>query len=368
MPLSELANEILLHIFSSCNSVHDALALASTSRHMHSLLNSSHRLPILYQAAEAQFGPLHDVTRLVTYNVSQPPTIPRPAPPRSFALLKRLLEVGRTANAWAEIYPQQKWRGGDSSSRRFLTSMERYNLRRACYRIWLYNLAFHSPFYPRATRLSPPIVRQRAALLRPWPARELAEMLDLHSILRQVLHSYICPSNGTVIRRHRARYPDDPFPMVAVTSPGRYAREHGAYHHSSVQFHSTPHTTNYLYSAPTRNHRCGYKENYGIAVEGWGDEISHYYVIEDMLKLDPSQLLYLYTRILETKAGPVFNPGVSAKGLVESYVAGLAGGEWFENNGETFAETVGFVEGERGGELGDLKGLVEDGVEGIARV
>ena len=109
-------------------------------------------------------------------------------------------------------------------------------------------------------------------------------------------------------------------------------------------------------------------EIHGTTLEGWGDEITHYYVLEDMLKLDPSQLLYLYTSIVSTGGGPGFDAGQSSKGLVEAFVGGLSeGGGWFENNGETLAETVGFVVGERGGDVWDIRGMIDEGIEGVVR-
>ncbi|KAL9102878.1 MAG: hypothetical protein Q9163_002030 [Psora crenata] len=369
MHFTSLANELVLHIFQSCTSIADLLSLASTCRHFHSILHSSsHRLPTLYLAAHAQYGPLTDAIRLVTHNSSQPAHLPRPAPPQSLTLLRQLMEVGRIANAWADLYPSQKWRGADSASRRLLTESERYRLRRACYRLWLYSLAFHTPFYPRTTRLSPPVVRIRAQLLRPWFTDELAELLDLQTIFRQILQSTICPSNGTVIRKHKQRYPDDPFPLISVTHPGKYASQHAGFHRQIGAFHSTLHSSHLLPFAPTEKYQRTQQEIHGTTLEGWGDEITHYYVLEDMLKLNPSQLLYLYSSIVNTSAGPGFNAGQSLKGLVEAFVAGLGeGGGWFENNGETLAETVGFVVGERGGDVGDVRAMVEDGMEGVVR-
>ena len=54
------------------------------------------------------------------------------------------------------------------------------------------------------------------------------------------------------------------------------------------------------------------------------------------------------------------------KSQVEAYVREL--GEWFVNNGETFSETLGFVVRQRGGDMEELKMLVEDGEAGIALV
>lgn len=104
---------------------------------------------------------------------------------------------------------------------------------------------------------------------------------------------------------------------------------------------------------------------YGMSVEGWGDEIAHYYVLEDMLKLDPGQLMYLYEQLSDgTGAAMSFNAGWSSKGLVESFVAGV-GGDWFENNGETLAETIQFVVNERGGDGRQLREAVEHGCLGL---
>ena len=111
-------------------------------------------------------------------------------------------------------------------------------------------------------------------------------------------------------------------------------------------------------------------------MEGWGDDITQYYVVEDMLKCDPGQLMQLFTSVtgdLELLqsgigsnygGGGVVMPG-NPKGVVEHFVVGL--GEWFENNGETLCETVGQVLGDRGGDVAALREGVEEGWEGIAR-
>ena len=378
MSFTYLPNEILLHILQSCNSIADVLALGACCQHLHSILQaSSNRLPTLFLAAEAEYGPLADAINLVTHNDSQPAHLPRPSPPLSFALLRQLISVGRTANSWADLYPFQKWRGPSSSLRRFLTDNERHLLRRAIYRTWLYSLAFHNQLYSRTARRSPPVIRQRALLLRSWPTSELAELLDFQSILRQMLSSIITPSNGTVIRRHKQRNPDDPFPLVSVTHPAKYAIMHGNAINATPQdrlaqcantgvFHGSPTAEQLQPFAASAKYTRTHKELHGTTLEGWGDEISHYYVLEDMFKLHPGQILYLYSAIMEATQGS-FHSGQSAKGLVESFVAGIEGaGSWFENNGETLGETVGFVVGERGGDAGEIRAMVEDGMAGIA--
>ena len=358
MHITDLANELLLHILQSSNDITSLLALSATCKHFHSIL-TSHRLPTLYQAAEAQYGPISDAIRVVTHNESQLTHIPRPAPPQSLALLKRLIEVGRVANQWVAVYPSQKWRGEDSSSRRLLNGLECYKLRRACYRMWLYTLAFHTSRHVRTTRLHPQVIRTRAILIRPWPSDQLAEMLDLHGIFRQVLHSQICPSNGTVLRRHRQRYPDDHLPLVITTGFAK-ARDDCAGFQQGY-FHSTPQVSR-LSMGKSYGHRHG-------TVEGWGDEITQYYVVEDMLKLDPGQLMHLFECVVGQVRpdNGVFvhhDHSTGSKGMVEHFVAGL--GDWFENNGETLVETVGAVVRDRGDNMATLQENVEDGCEGIA--
>lgn len=105
-------------------------------------------------------------------------------------------------------------------------------------------------------------------------------------------------------------------------------------------------------------------------VVGWGDDISHYYVVEDMLKLDPGQLLYLFesatgnSLTASPALGFVIHDSDASlskvkRGAVEAFVGGL--GDWFENNGETLVETMsGVLEG-RGEDLMELKEEVMDG-------
>lgn len=362
MLLTDLATELLLHIFQSLPTIPSVIALASTCRHFRTLI-STHRLPLLYLAAEAQLGPLPDAIRLVTHNSTQPVHIDRAPPPQSLALLQRLLVVGRVANKLATLYPAQKWYGTElSSSRRSLTDLETRRLRRSVYRLWLYTLAFHNAAHARNTRQQPPILRSRALLLRPWPAIELAEMLDVQYLLRGLLEYHICPSNGTVLRRHRSRYPHDQAPLIHNGYSKNPSSLQQQLDFQAKYFHSTPQVSRLLgCSSRDYNRRNGG----GGVIEGWGDEIAHYYVLEDMLKLDPGQIVWLYEHVAGSGSEAELVNG-SAKDTVQAFVNGV-GGEWFENNGETFGETVAFVVGERGGEMEDVRAGVEEGVEGIVR-
>lgn len=149
---------------------------------------------------------------------------------------------------------------------------------------------------------------------------------------RVVLELHVCPSNGTIIRRHKERYGE--MPIVS-------------------HFHQKlPRCGNNAYTRSTKTQPTE-------AWEGWGDDVSHYYVVEDMLKLHPGQLMGLYDFVVDGKGKRDMMDWMaleSRKAAVEAFIAGL--GEWFDNNGETLGETVRFVTGERGeeevGSWGDI--------------
>lgn len=104
---------------------------------------------------------------------------------------------------------------------------------------------------------------------------------------------------------------------------------------------------------------------------GWGDEISNYYVVEDMLKLDPGQLLYLFESVTgvsltaSSAVGYINYDYESSAGkddqswVVETFISDL--GEWFENNGQTLTQTAEWVLEGRGEDFKEVKQEVENG-------
>ena len=325
MQFSELANELVLHIFQSCNSVRDILALQATSRHFHSLLSPIRSLPILYAAAEHEYGPLSEAVQVITHNPSQPAHLKRTLP-ETLPNLKNLVKVGRIAKEWQGIYPGKKWKD-NYTERRSLSVEECFRLRRAVYRLWLYSEAFHNKEYVRTARRFPSNIVRRAALLRNWTTADIGDIEDLRLIIRAVFEDDVCPSDAAV----RARQ-------------GAYAKYPPLRTHIPTYFHQ--------YFAT--NYRGKYDEE-----EGWGDEITHYYVIEDVMKLNPQQVYWL-------------QQNASQKSTVESFLCNL--GDWFVNNGETFGETAYKVCSERESEglfLGradHMSGLVSAGYLGIVQM
>lgn len=339
MLLDFLATEILAEVYFACDSVDDVLSLSSTCHRLRNVYQSSRKLWILQSACEAQYGPFQDAVQLVTHNASQPPHIARSVP-LSQSLLKQVIDVGRVAKRWeVEVYPFKRWKD-DYEDRRMLGSAEGFRVRRALYRSWLYAAAFHNPSHPRYSRSQPLVVRERAQLLQNWANDELAEIEDVRQIVRETLRSNVCPSNGTIQRKFRKRFPETNHQLlfnVHLNYPPPGSVQPRFYRDSHMD-HS------YHKYRPTAWHEPG--------LEGWGDDVQHYYIIEDMMKLDPKQILLL-------------KDNAPYKHDVEQYVKEL--GPWFENNGETFGQTMEYVLAARGEDVGEFIADVKDGVMGIVK-
>jgi hypothetical protein len=356
MLFEDLATELVTQVFFSCNTITDVLALSSTCNRFRKIYISSQRLAILETAAETQFGPLKDLTQLLTHNASQPAHIIRDVP-FSAALLKQIVRCGRVAEKWCDIYPFKKWKH-NYEYRRLLTSEEKYRLRRAVYRSWLYSRAFHNRDHSRELRAMKPVIQKRAALLHNWNTWELAEIADVNQVIREVLYNNVCPSNGTIARKFKKRYPDNdqsllfnihlnyPPPAPTQTHNPFAAQYHITTNTLSSHFNNTP-----TYTARYASSKFSLLPNHEIGAEGWGDDIPHYYVIEDMLKLDPEQIMWL-------------KDNAPLKGMVEGYVRSL--GEWFENNGETWIQTLEWVLNERGEDVKAFQSAISEQDMGVA--
>ena len=180
-------------------------------------------------------------------------------------------------------------------------------------------------------------------------------MANVQVIMREVLRSNVCPSNGTIEQKFRKRFPDSnhqlmfnihlnyPPPSSTPFMPSHRDIATGMSGGLSTQRNAADYKHYAKYRA-TASHDPG--------IEGWGDDIDHYYVIEDMLKLNPQQILWL-------------KDNAPSKAHVEAYVKQL--GEWFENNGETFEQTLDVVLAQRGVDVGGFREALEEGEIGITR-
>lgn len=351
-----LPTELLLHIFRSCDTIFDVLNLAAVCRRFRDVFNRSNKLHLLMKVANAEFGPVDDIIQIATHNTSQPAHLFRTAPLTS-SLLKQVVQMGRTAQKWETIYPVKKWKV-DYENRRSLSDEERFRLRRAIYRLWLYHRAFHRPEYDRFSRSWRGITAERAQLLHNWSTAELAEIEDIRLVIADVVENHICPSNGTIQRKFRKRYPESNhqllfnvhlnYPPQNTLTPYGFHDPH--FDTNDTHFQST-YSTNFANSSAKYRSRFRNDIFHEPGSEGWGDEIPHYYVVQDMMKLDPGQVLWLRDHC-------------PLKEQVEVFVLSL--GDWFRNNGETFGDTLEWVLQQRGDEMEEFRAAISERDLGVA--
>ncbi|KAL4802777.1 Brix domain-containing protein [Aspergillus unguis] len=355
-----LATELLLHIFRSCDTISDVLNLAAACRRFRDVYNRSNKLQILMNVAEMEFGPVDDIIQIATHNTSQAVHLFRTAP-LTESLLRQVVQIGHAAQKWETIYPVKKWKL-DYENRRSLSDEERFRLRRAVYRLWLYHRAFHRREYDRYSRSLRGTVAERAQLLHNWSTAELADIEDVRLVIADVVQNHICPSNGTIQRKFRKRYPESNqqllfnvhlnYPTINTIPPTPYGFHdpNQTFDPNDAYFQSAHHTT---FANSSAKYRSRFRSDifHEPGSEGWGDEIPHYYVVQDMMKLDPGQVLWLREHC-------------PLKEQVEAFVLSL--GDWFRENGETFGETLEWVMQERGEDVEEFRIAVLERDLGIA--
>ncbi|RAL12056.1 Brix-domain-containing protein [Aspergillus homomorphus CBS 101889] len=201
------------------------------------------------------------------------------------------------------------------------------------------------------------IIQIRAQLLHNWSTADLAEIEDVRSIIGDVVQNHICPSNGTIQRKFKKRYPDSnqqlmfnihlnyPTPDTPADPQSLFAKPTDA----AERYFHTAHSSNFESSAKYKS-RFRNDLFHDPGFEGWGDEIPHYYVVQDMMKLDPGQVLWLRDHAL-------------LKEQVEAYVRDM--GDWFRDNGETFGDTLEWVMRERGDDIEEFRAAIADREIGV---
>lgn len=107
--------------------------------------------------------------------------------------LDSLLKYCMVVRRWEELYPRLRWFSAPEDCRH-LEETEKFKLRRALYRWWLYASYFHGEL-PRPPGGQPlPFVNDiRMSHTRLHPTRELMEMKDLFTCVKQLIRHYIYP-------------------------------------------------------------------------------------------------------------------------------------------------------------------------------
>ncbi|KAK6226342.1 F-box domain-containing protein [Colletotrichum tabaci] len=122
-----------------------------------------------------------------------------PLPPRrSVTLVDRdlnsLLKYCLVVRRWEELFPQLHWFTAPEDCRQ-LSEAERFKLRRALYRWWLYAYYFHGELpRPRSGQPEPFVNDVRVSHMRLYPTRELMELMDLFLSMKDLVRHYIYPN------------------------------------------------------------------------------------------------------------------------------------------------------------------------------
>lgn len=130
-------------------------------------------------------------------NGDKPPRTTLPSP-RSVTLVERdlkpLLKYCLVTRQWEELFPQLHWFATPEDCRQ-LDEPERFKLRRALYRWWLYAFYFHGELLrPRSSQPEPFVNDIRTSHMRLHSTRELIEMRDLFLSMKNLVRHYIYPN------------------------------------------------------------------------------------------------------------------------------------------------------------------------------
>lgn len=217
MSINSLSTELLQKIYEYTN-IQDALHLAQTSKkHYRTLLGR--RMPILEQAMHNSYGPLPELVKLVLSK--EPEKSRRPMgtefrrtnmverilevedkPNLTLELMKKMVEYGKVAEKWVELYPRLRWRFG-SHHRRLLRSHEKLRVHRAVYNYWTYTNLFHDQAY---TQFDPDFPNTpddlRRRLVRTFSDNAVHDLSELVYHIKLAVELDLFPSNRTVQDYH----------------------------------------------------------------------------------------------------------------------------------------------------------------------
>lgn len=162
-------------------------------------------------------------------------------PKMTLELMIKMVQYGKVADRWSEIYPRVRWRD-NFSNRRFLRPHEQERLRGTIYRYWTYNTVFHDQLF---TLNDPDLPRHsedpRLRLLRTYSTIELIQLIEFIDKMQQIIQVDLYPSN-TMVR------------------------------------------SQYLHPIPAKT----------LANMGWGDGQQHKCLVHDLMKYSPLDFLHLY--------------------------------------------------------------------------
>ena len=209
MSINKLSTEILQKVY-DYTTIQDVFHLAQTSKKNYRAF-LGRRMHILTQSMHNTYSPLPELLKLVIANTPDKNRKLLSTELRRNAIVNRIIEIqelpkltveimikmvefGKLANRWVEIYPRIRWRQ-HSNDRRLLRSDEATRLRGAIYSYWTYNTLFHDPTF---LAYDPDLPRShedpRLRLLRTYSTLQLVQLTEFTDKMQQILQVDLYPS------------------------------------------------------------------------------------------------------------------------------------------------------------------------------
>ena len=186
--------------------------------------------------------------------------------------------------------------------------------------------------------MQPSLVAERCNLLRTFSTDELLELEDVRGMLECIVSTELCPTDGDVYWRRGGEAWNKKFydPAGGRRAPNVAAIQNLFYDVRHDQVTHMP--ANQLREQQ---------------MDGWGDDINQYHAVNDLLKLNPAQVMQLYEHAV-------------TRHDVEHFVDEKMGSPWFWNNGETMLHTWLVVLHGRGVVMQEAKEKIDRGLAGVA--
>ncbi|CZR53655.1 uncharacterized protein PAC_03535 [Phialocephala subalpina] len=241
MSITDLSTELLQKIY-DYSELQDLLSLARTSRRNYRVY-LGRRMHHLEQGLHNSYSPLPSLLKLVLSN--EPDKSRKPIgteirinmvldriiqagakPKLTLEHMKKMVEYGRVAERWTELYPRLRWRFG-SDNRRLLHPHEKERLRKAIYHHWTYTTLFHSrvftqysPDPPSPATLDDP----RHRLLRTYSTIEHVQLSEFLAHVEQLVELDLYPSNSIVQEHYSHSLPARALSKIAWGEGNEYRR------------------------------------------------------------------------------------------------------------------------------------------------
>jgi len=241
MSITDLSTELLQKIY-DYSELQDLVSLARTSRRIYRVF-LGRRMHHLERGLHNSYSPLPSLLKLVLSN--EPDKSRKPigteirinmilsriiqagdTPKLTLEHMKKMVEYGKIADRWTELYPRLRWRFG-SDNRRLLHSHEKERLRRAIYHHWTYTTLFHSrvftqysPDPPSPASLDDP----RHRLLRTYSTIEHVQLSEFLAHVEQLVEIDLYPSNSIIQEHYSHSLPPRALAKIAWGEGNEYRR------------------------------------------------------------------------------------------------------------------------------------------------